>query len=389
MNSLKASDTQISLVYSKQAVRKERIYEIRTQMQVVHFAIPMYHTLATNDPNQEVTAMVFFSLVQRLEALQPLTLSQLPTPLAPLPRLTKVLGGPELWIKRDDLTGLGLGGNKVRKLSFLLAEALRQQADVIMTTGAQQSNHARQTAAAAAMLGLPCVLVLRGNPPLEPEGNYLLDILLDAEVRWAGERPALKALYAEAETLRQEGRNPYVITYGGSSALGACGFVAAVAELTAQTRALGFEFDAIVFASSSGGTQAGMAVGARALELPTRIVGISIAEPAAAFTQDLEKLSNETIALLNLDFTLKSEDFDVRDAYLGQGYGIVTDVEREAIRLVARTEGLFVDPVYTGRALGGLLDLINRGEFTPAQRVLFWHTGGAPALFAYAKDLLG
>jgi len=333
--------------------------------------------------------MVFSTLAQRLEELQPLPLGNLPTPLAPLPRLSKALGGPEIWVKRDDLTGLGLGGNKVRKLTFLLAEALRRQADVIMTTGAQQSNHARQTAAAAAMLGLPCVLVLRGTPPPQAEGNYLLDVLLDAEVRWAGDRSALKALYAEAEALRQEGRNPYVITYGGSSALGACGFVSAIAELTAQTRVLGLEFDAIVFASSSGGTQAGMAVGARALNLPTRIVGISIAEPAAAFTQDLQKLSNETTALLNLNLTLKSEDFEVCDAYLGQGYGIVTDVEREAIRLAARTEGLFVDPVYTGRALGGLMDLIKRGEFTPAQRVLFWHTGGAPALFAYARDLTG
>lgn len=327
------------------------------------------------------------ALIQRLETLHPLSLGHLPTPLAPLPHLTQVLSGPELWVKRDDLTGLGLGGNKVRKLMFLLADALRQQADVIMTTGAQQSNHARQTAAAAAMLGLPCVLVLRGNAPVQAEGNYLLDLLLGAEVRWAEDRPPLKALHTEAESLRREGHNPYVITYGGSSAMGACGFVAAIAELTTQTRALGFEFDAIVVASSSGGTQAGMAVGARALGLSSRVIGISIAEPADAFRQDLSKLASQTATLLGLDFTVSDADFEVQDAYLGQGYGIVTDIERRAIHLAARTEGLFMDPVYTGRALGGLMDLIHQGEFTASQRVLFWHTGGAPALFAYAEAL--
>jgi len=333
--------------------------------------------------------MELAALAQRLEMLQPLPLGYLPTPLRPLFRLSQALGGPEVWIKRDDLTGLGLGGNKIRKLAFLLAEAQRQHADVIMTTGAQQSNHARQTAAVAAMLGLPCVLVLRGDPPAKPQGNYFLDLLLGAEVRWSGDRPLLQALDAEAAALRQEGRHPYVITYGGSSALGACGFVAGIAEVAMQAQALGITFDAIVFASSSGGTQAGMTAGVRALELPTRVIGISIAEPASSFRHDLARLTNETAALLKLDLAFSDDDFDVRDAYLGQGYGIVTDVEREAIRFAARTEGQLVDPVYTGRALGGLMDLIRRGEFSPSQRVLFWHTGGAPALFAYTEALEG
>ncbi|HXK41679.1 MAG TPA: D-cysteine desulfhydrase family protein [Anaerolineae bacterium] len=333
--------------------------------------------------------MELAALAQRLEMLQPLPLGYLPTPLRPLLRLSQALGGPEVWIKRDDLTGLGLGGNKIRKLAFLLAEAQRQHADVIMTTGAQQSNHARQTAAVAAMLGLPCVLVLRGDPPAKPQGNYFLDLLLGAEVRWSGDRPLLQALDAEAAALRQEGRHPYVITYGGSSALGACGFVAGIAEVAMQAQALGITFDAIVFASSSGGTQAGMAAGVRALELPTRVIGISISEPASSFRPDLARLTNETAALLKLDLAFSDDDFDVRDAYLGQGYGIVTDVEREAIRFAARTEGQLVDPVYTGRALGGLMDLIRRGEFSPSQRVLFWHTGGAPALFAYTEALEG
>ena len=328
------------------------------------------------------------SLLSRLESLHPVALGSLPTPLMPLPRLSAALGGPELWVKRDDLTGLGLGGNKVRKLAFLMADALRQHADMVLTTGAQQSNHARQTAAAAAKMGLPCVLVLGGDAPATAQGNYLLDRLLGAEVRWAGERPLLPALTAEADELRRAGHRPYVIPYGGSNAMGICGFVAALVELVQQAQARGITFDAIVVASSSGGTQTGLALGARALDYPARVVGISIAEEAAPFRQQLAELAAETSALLGLDFTLTPEEFHVADGYLGGGYGVVGELERAAISLVARTEGLLVDPVYTGRAMGGLDDLIRRGEFIVGERVLFWHTGGAPALFACDGELL-
>ncbi len=328
-------------------------------------------------------------LLRRLGKMAPLTLGNLPTPLHPLTRLSAAVEGPELWIKRDDLTGLGLGGNKVRKLAFLIADALRSGADMVMTAGARQSNHARQTAAAAARVGLPCTLVLGGTPPEGlPEGNYFLDQLFGAEVRWARGRPLEEALEAEAAALREAGRHPHVIPYGGSNEVGVCGFVAAFIELVLEAEERNLEFDALIVASSSGGTQAGLVLAARALGLPLRIVGISIAEPAARLRGELAALANATAALLELELELSPEEFEVVDTYLGGGYGRVSATEREAIRRMARTEGLVVDPVYTGRALGGMLDLIRQGVFSPGERLLFWHTGGFPALFAYTAELL-
>ncbi len=327
-------------------------------------------------------------LLHQLAKLAPLALGQLPTPLHALTGLSATLQGPEIWIKRDDLTGLGMGGNKVRKLAFLLAEALRGEADVVMTTGARQSNHARQTAAAAARAGLPCVLVLAGEAlSAPPTGNHLLDRLFGAEVRWAGDRDPLEALVAEAEALRESGRHPYVIPYGGSNAVGVCGFVAAMVELHQQATVQELAFTDIVLASSSGGTQAGLALGAHLLAHPARIVGISIAEEASALRRQLSALASATANLLEIPTSLATEDFTVTDAYLGGGYGVVGEPEREALQLLARTEGLLVDPVYTGRALGGLIDLIRQGTFTAGDRVLFWHTGGSPALFAYGEEL--
>lgn len=328
------------------------------------------------------------TLRTQLQALNPLALGHLPTPLEPLPRLSRALGGPEIWVKRDDQTGLATGGNKVRKLAYLMAAAIRQNADPVMTAGAQQSNHARQTAAAAARAGLPCVLVLGGAPPAAAQGNYLLDTILGAEVRWAGEQPLMAALTLDAAALREEGRAPYVIPYGGSNPLGVCGYVAAMVELWEQMRARDLHFDTIVVASSSGGTQAGLILGARALGYPGRILGISIAEPATSFRQEIAQLANGAARLLALDITIPPNDILVSDAYLGGGYGVVSDLEREAIALTGRTEGLLVDPVYTGRAMGGLIDRARHGGFAPGERVLFWHTGGIPALFAYGNAAL-
>ncbi len=333
--------------------------------------------------------MEIAQLEARLNRLHPLSLPHLPTPLEPLPQLTARLGGPEIWVKRDDQTGLATGGNKTRKLAFLMAEALAQETDVVLTAGAPQSNHARQTAAAAARLGLACVLVLGGREPSPPpQGNLLLDRLLGAEVRWAGDRPLAEALAAEAEAERRAGRRPYVIPFGGSNARGAAGYVAAMAELWRQAQALGVAFDGMVLASSSGGTQAGLLVGARALGYEGRILGISIMEREESFRLRIAKLASETAALLGLEITISPDEVLLRDDYLGAGYAVVGDLEREAIRLAAQTEGLLVDPVYTGRALGGLVDLIRRGEFRAGQRILFWHTGGTPALFAYADVLV-
>jgi D-cysteine desulfhydrase len=327
-------------------------------------------------------------LQQRLRRLEPLELGQFPTPLAPLPRLTATLAGPEIWIKRDDLSGLGGGGNKIRKLRYLAAEARRQECDVLMTTGAQQSNHARQTAGVAARLGLSCVLVLGGGPPLEAKGNYLLDTFFGAEIRWAGERPLVEALEAEADALRGEGRRPFVVPYGGSNGLGASGFVEGFVEVMLQARERALDFDAIVVASSSGGTQAGLTVGAYALKSPTRVVGISIADRNPVLRRNLVDIAAQIQSRLDLNIELGPEQFVTIDDYLGGGYGVVDALERQAIQTLACTEGLLADPVYTGRALGGLMDLIRTGAFNHDERVLFWHTGGSPALYAYAKDLL-
>ena len=310
------------------------------------------------------------------------SIAHLPTPLEMLPRLTAHLGGPQLWVKRDDQTGLATGGNKTRKLEFLVAEALAQGADTLVTCGAAQSNHARQTAAAAARFGLACTLVLRGEPPTQAQGNLLLDELLGAEILWAGADDLTARLEETADALCSRGRRPYVVPYGGSNPVGVCGYVAAMEELLAQAAQAGLSFDHIVLASSSGGTQAGLTVAAKALGYRGRILGISVDLPAAPLRRRMAELATATADSLGLPLTFAPEDFAVEDGYRGGGYGIIGDREREAIRLLARTEGLLLDPVYTGRAFGGLIDLIRRGAFSPQERVLFWHTGGVAGLFA-------
>jgi len=323
-------------------------------------------------------------------------IAHLPTPLEPLRRLTAQLDGPELWIKRDDQTGLATGGNKARKLEYLVADALAQEADTLITAGATQSNHARQTAAAAAKFGLACVLVLRGEEPLRIRGNLLLDRLLGAEVVWAGERPLVEAMSQAAEELQAAGHRPYGVPYGGSNPTGASGYVAAMEELLAQTLASsvepcterGLHFDHIVLASSSGGTQAGLVLGARALGYKGRILGISVDPRAETLTHTLAGLATATADYLGLGLTFAPEDFAVNDEYLGSGYGVVGELEREAIRAMAGTEGILLGPVYTSRALGGLLDLIRRGAFRPDERVLFWHTGGTAGLFGSGDKVI-
>jgi D-cysteine desulfhydrase family pyridoxal phosphate-dependent enzyme len=308
-------------------------------------------------------------------------IAHLPTPLEALPRLTAQLDGPELWIKRDDQTGLATGGNKTRKLEYLVADALEIGADTLITGGAAQSNHARQTAAAAARFGLACTLVLRGAEPSQVRGNLLLDRIFGAQVVWAGDRPLAEVMAQAAEDLRAAGRRPYVVPYGGSNPVGASGYAAALEELLAQCGEYDLRFDHVVSASSSGGTQAGLVVGARALGYEGRILGISVEPEADALRRSLADLATATAEHLGLAFTFGPGDFEVDDAYLGGGYGVVGDLEREAIQTMARAEGILLDPVYTGRAFGGLLDLIRRGVFRPGERVLFWHTGGIAGLF--------
>jgi L-cysteate sulfo-lyase len=327
------------------------------------------------------------------DKLSRVSIAHLPTPLEPLPRLTAQLGGPELWIKRDDQTGLATGGNKARKLEFLVADALAQGADTLITGGAAQSNHARQAAAAAAKFGFACTLVLRGEAPAREQGNLLLDQLLGAEVVWAGECPLADVMAQVAEELRAVEKRPYVIPYGGSNPIGASGYVAAMEELLMQCADRDLYFDYIVFASSSGGTQTGLTVGARALQdvnglFGGHILGISVDQPADVLRRMLADLAAATADHLGLAFTFAPRDFDVNDCYLGGGYGVVGDLEREALRTMAGAEGIILDPVYTGRAFGGLLDLIRHGTFGSQERVLFWHTGGTAGLFGYGERAL-
>ncbi len=321
------------------------------------------------------------------QTLSPIALGHYPTPLHELPRLARALGGPRLYVKRDDLTGLALGGNKTRKLGYLLAEALQQGANTIITMGAPQSNHARQTAAAAARCGLRATLVLTQRAPERINGNLLLDDLLGAHIRWAGDRDPLALLQEVADEERAAGRVPYVIPYGGSNALGASAYAEALAEMLRQSHEQDLRIDHIVFASSSGGTQAGLVAGARALNERAHILGISVDKPADVLNTLVLDLAQQTIAHMGLHMPVRPGDVHVNDAYIGQGYGVLGDPEREAIRLAARTEGLLLDPVYTGRAMAGLMDLIRQRAFGANENVLFWHTGGSPALFAYAEQL--
>lgn len=314
-----------------------------------------------------------------------------PTPIVELSRLSEYLGGPKILMKRDDQTGLALGGNKTRKLEFLIAEALRQNCDCVITAGAAQSNHCRQTAAAAAMVGLECHLVLGGTPPEQVNGNLLLDELLGAQIHWTGADRKGEQLGAIAAQLHAQGKRPYLIPYGGSNALGAVGFVAAMAELQQQLLDMEQSVDAIVFASSSGGMQAGLTVGQSLLAMDVELVGIRIdkdEKEQLSYNEQLAELATSTAQILqrsNCHF--QPSDFRVETAYLGAGYGIVGELERSAINLVSQTEGILLDPVYTGRAMGGLLDLLQTRHFHPQQTVLFWHTGGLPALFEPALSL--
>jgi D-cysteine desulfhydrase len=317
-------------------------------------------------------------------------LAHLPTPVEEMPRFRKALGGgPRLLIKRDDQTGLATGGNKTRKLEFLVANALAQGADTLVTAGGPQSNHCRQTAAAAAKVGLRCVLVLRGHPLPRAQwnGNLLLDDLLGAEVCWAGDRERETVLVETASALQSAGARPYVIPVGGSVPIGAAGYVAAVEELAGQLTERGEGVDRIVFASGSAGTHAGMLVGVKALGLDVRVEGIND-DKVGDLLAKIQSLTTATSAYLGLDLNFTEEDFILHDAYGAPGYGVITHAEREAIHLLARSEGIIVDPVYTGRALAGLIDLVRQESYGPDETVLFWHTGGVAGLFARAADLL-
>lgn len=322
------------------------------------------------------------------DTLPRIHLAHLPTPLEEMPRLRQALGGgPRLWIKRDDQTGLATGGNKARKLEFLVAEALEQGADTLVTVGAAQSNHCRQTAAAAAKFGLGCALVLSGDPPPPPwNGNLLLDVLLGADLHWARDEDRSEAAVRVVETLRANGAQPFYFGVGGSVPTGAAGYVAAVEELHEQLQRREIPLDRIVFASGSAGTQAGILVGIKALGMDVRVEGIDVSA-IEGLRAEIQSLAPATAAHLGLELRFSDAETIVHRAYGTPGYAILTDAEREAIHLLARTEGILVDPVYTGRALAGLIDLVRTGVYREGESVLFWHTGGVAGLFARADEV--
>jgi D-cysteine desulfhydrase family pyridoxal phosphate-dependent enzyme len=317
-------------------------------------------------------------------------LAHLPTPLEPAPNLSAALGGPRVLIKRDDLTGLALGGNKTRKLEYLVADALRQRATVLITAGGPGSNHCRQTAAAARIAGLRCLLV-HNSREAEPElqGNFLLNHLYGAEFRFVreeAERPAM--MEAVARELRVAGERPYIIPGGGSNPLGATAYVQATFEIIEQLQSLGESATRLyVTASTSGGTFAGLALGAKLARAPFEVVGIVIEDDAATTAAVVAPLANATAAFLGVPERIAPDELRLDDRFVGPGYAIPTEACLEAIALAARTEGLLLEPIYTGKTLAGLIEHAQTGRLGKADTVVFLHTGGAPALFSYADTL--
>jgi L-cysteate sulfo-lyase len=316
-------------------------------------------------------------------------LTQAPTPLEPMPALSRLLGGPKLWIKRDDCTGLATGGNKTRKLEYLIGEALALQADVVITQGATQSNHARQTAAAAARVGLGCEILLEDRTGSREadyriSGNVLLDRLFGATLQHRpGGTDMDAAMAARADELRSQGRRPYVIPGGGSNPVGALGYVTAALELVEQANVAGLDIDLLVTATGSTGTQAGLLAGLEGCRSGIPVLGICVRLPRPVQEEKVHALAQRTAELLGTPGTVARDRVVANDDYVGGGYGVPTDGMMEALELVARTEGIVLDPVYSGKAMAGLIDLVRRGHFAPEDNVVFLHTGGAVGLFGY------
>jgi len=344
------------------------------------------------------------SVLESVDRFPRVDLIHRPTPLRKLERLSARLGGPELYIKRDDLTGLAFGGNKSRKLEFIIRDMLEKKADVVITWASFQSNWCMQTAAAARTFGIKPVLILFKpvDQPAAADGNVLLDIILDADIRlMEAERgklvnpgQAMDILDEAGREARAQGHRPYLVPVGGSlvrgdmdKPLGAIAYAACFAELLDQMRSEGAEPDYVVHATGSGGTQAGLVVGARALANDCRVLGISVSDPKGPFSDDVLEIARAADEALGLGLDVLAGDVTVFDEYLGEGYGIVDRAVAETIRLVFQTEGVVLDPVYTAKAMIGLIDLIRTGFFKPTDKVVFVHTGGTPALFPQREKL--
>ncbi len=319
-----------------------------------------------------------------LQNIPRVSLAFLPTPLKEAPRLAQAIEGPRLWIKRDDVTGFGFGGNKIRGLEFLLADALAQKADVIVTGAGPQSNSVRATVAAAVYAGLSAVAVYSGTAPQEVQSNYRLTRLLGAEVRFTNDADRASVdgfIEVVAAELREKGRHPYVVPRGGANVLGTLGYVLAVQELAQQCSEQGIEPDAIVLATGACGTHAGLLAGIHALRLPWRVEGFTVSRPVDEVQTKVYSLAQAALARLGFDQTLPSQSVIVHGGFIGPGYGIPTAEGAAAIRLAARCEGIFLDPTYTGKALAGFIAHTRARCFRRDETIIFLHTGGEPALF--------
>ena len=335
---------------------------------------------------------------KKIQGFPKVDLIALPTPLQKMENLSKALGGPNIYIKRDDLSGLAFGGNKSRKLEFIIRDALDKKADVIITWAALQSNWCLQTAAAARKFGIKPLLILfkMYELPEEYDGNLLLDYILDADVRIREAKPGkvlkmedVAEIIEEVENeVKEGGYLPYVAPIGGSmkggsmdKPLGAIGYVNAFAETLEQAQEQGFKIDFVLHATGSGGTQAGLAVGAKALAGDTKVLGISVSDDKDSFGKEVLTIAQDAIEALGLDLEIKKDDIIIFDEYIKDGYGVLNKEVSEAVRFLSLKEGIFLDPVYTGKAMAAFMDLIQKGYFKRDHRIVFLHTGGTPALF--------
>ena len=319
-----------------------------------------------------------------------------PTPLEYLENLTQHLDGPDIYIKRDDCTGLAFGGNKSRKLEFLIGDALKNKADVIITAGAVQSNHCRQTAAAATKFGMECIIVAKPSWSKEYNGNLFLDELLGAKLilleednealDQGGKLSMEETIENLVADLKTKGKNPYYIPVGGSNSIGSLGYISMTMELIAQANEMGIEIGSMVAASGSGGTQTGMILGADVEKSGIQTVGMAISSDATIVIPKLKDLCNQTSDYYELGLSYEEKDIIFNDNYIGEGYGIPSEEMIEAVKLLARKEGIILDPVYSGKAFAGMVDLIKKGYFDKSKAVVFIHTGGTPALFVYSDS---
>ena len=320
-------------------------------------------------------------------------LAHLPTPLERMDRLSEALGGPEIWIKRDDCTGLSTGGNKTRKLEFLMAEAQAEGADLVMTQGATQSNHARQTAAFAARLGMDCHILLEDRTGYKDEnynhnGNVLLDVLHGATYETRNTGLDMNAeMESVAENFRKQGKRVYTIPGGGSNTTGALGYANCALELVGQANDRGLVIDHIVHATGSTGTQAGLVTGLKALNANIPVMGISVRAAKEAQEENVFKLATATADVLGCPGVVSAQDIAANSDYVGEGYGLPTEAGIDAIRMFAKLEGLLLDPVYSSKGAAGLIDLIRKGHYKKGERVVFLHTGGSVSLFGYLNAL--